>query len=266
MSSPLVFSRSLQRPPVGQDLRALYKAWLSTPAPYSARGGNVAGSKTRQGVEQGARWAAEFSSQWDEAQQAFASEEGKVWVWSDLHLFHKNILRYAQRPFFHVDHMLEMLLSNAQAQVGPEDWLICLGDLSFGEQGPTADFVQALPGRKGLILGNHDVDRQPKLQGLTRLGFDAIADVQDWAVGAGLHDQDGLSVERLWLTHYPIWSPWLPLNVRNVHGHVHQHTVGGRCINASVEHTAYAPVLLRDLVKQHRVEPLVNVLPEDAED
>ena len=266
MSQLPAFSRDLPRPAVGQNLRALYMAWLSTPAPYSKRAGNVAGSKTRAGMLHGHQLAQASQAAWDQAEGAFSQGTGKVWVWSDLHLFHTNIIRYSGRPFHNTHHMLDSMLANAQAVVAPEDWLLCLGDLSFGEVDQTRAFLDALDCRKALILGNHDVDRKPKLDGLASLGFEAIADVQDWQAPAGLVDQDGVAIERVWLTHYPLWSPWLSPGIRNVHGHVHQNNVGGRCVNASVEHTGYAPVLLETLLNGHRVQPLALVADDVPRD
>lgn len=266
MSQIPSFPRNLSRPPVGQNLRELYFAWLSTSAPYDKKGRNVAGSKTRSGISQGQALAEASRDSWEKAAQAFSTGKGKVWVWSDLHLFHANVIRYCGRPFYNTDQMFQTLLENAQSCVGSEDWLLCLGDLSFGFPDRTREFIEAIPGHKALILGNHDVDRPHKLAGIEAMGFDAIADVQDWAAPAGLVDLDGTGVDRVWLTHYPLWSPWLAPGVRNVHGHVHQHNIGGRCINASIEHTGYAPVLLEDLVRSHRVEgfsPAVDDIPKE---
>lgn len=239
------------------QLRQHYYQWLASPVPGQPKKGRVAGEKTVRGFRQGGVWAEETQSQWDQAKNCLLNPLGpQVWVWSDLHLFHKNIIRYSSRPFFSVDQMNESLLRAAEEVVRPGDWLLFLGDLSFGSMDDTADWLAQIDGHKATILGNHDVDRQEKVQRWRSLGFEAVADVQAWDLPEPWEMKDGLRVSSLWLTHYPLDASRIPAGVLNIHGHTHDINLGGRRLNASVEQVQYQPQPLREWVERQSLQPV----------
>ena len=55
----------------------------------------------------------------------------RTWIWSDLHLHHKNIIRYCNRPFQSVEAMNEALLAAWKETVGESDTIICGGDIAL---------------------------------------------------------------------------------------------------------------------------------------
>ena len=55
----------------------------------------------------------------------------RTWIWSDLHLYHKNIIRYCSRPFQSVEAMNEALLAAWKETVGEDDTIICGGDIAL---------------------------------------------------------------------------------------------------------------------------------------
>lgn len=67
---------------------------------------------------------------------------------ADLHLFHKNIISYQNRPFADCEEM--------HAKVSANDDVYILGDLSFAKSKETAGLLRRLAGKKYLIKGNHD--------------------------------------------------------------------------------------------------------------
>ena len=77
-----------------------------------------------------------------------------IYFTSDNHFGHKNIIKYCNRPFKHVDEMNEEMIARWNAKVGPEDEVYNLGDFSF-DRNP-AKFFNRLNGKKYLIKGNHD--------------------------------------------------------------------------------------------------------------
>jgi len=86
------------------------------------------------------------------------------------------------------------------AGIAKTDWLVCLGDLAFTGDASVRAWLRDIPGRKLLILGNHDVDgRQGKSP--LRWGQDVVTDCLE--LPAGPH-------QRLWLTHDPIGAARLP--------------------------------------------------------
>jgi len=82
----------------------------------------------------------------------------KVYVGSDHHFGHKNILKFnaATRQFRDVDHMNEMLVEMWNDIVTPDDLVYILGDFAFTSSSVAARFAARMNGRKILIQGNHD--------------------------------------------------------------------------------------------------------------
>ena len=172
-----------------------------------------------------------------------------VWVWSDLHLGHDNIIRYANRPFRTAEEMDAVLYRNWARTVGDGDLLLFVGDLAMrkaiGEH--TWETIRSSPGRaKHLVVGNHDLTGS----GVVRVdGFDDIC--------------SALTVDGdppLAFTHMPLAE--VPQGVVNVHGHTHdEQPRRSRHINVSVEQIDYRPVAL-DRIKALARELLAERYPD----
>lgn len=78
-----------------------------------------------------------------------------IFLTSDLHIYHTNVIKYCGRPFTSVEEMNEMLVKNWNEVVGPEDTVYCLGDFSMAFR-PVETFTRRLNGKKYLVPGNHD--------------------------------------------------------------------------------------------------------------
>lgn len=163
-------------------------------------------------------------------------EAGQVWVWSDLHLGHANIIGYCDRPFRDVGHMDNALLDHWARTVdwsAEDDAIVVCGDIAMKRGMTEANFdrIRAMPGRKVLVPGNHDFSGAG---GLRVEGFDEACAM--------------LLVEgepSLVFTHVPIQEVHLPDGWVNIHGHLHHDPpTDTRHINVSVEQLDYRPVLL----------------------
>jgi calcineurin-like phosphoesterase family protein len=80
----------------------------------------------------------------------------QIWFTSDLHFGHKNIIKYSNRPFDDVNHMNEVLISNFNSIISPNDQVIFVGDVCMGVRSETLPLLSRLNGIKFLIPGNHD--------------------------------------------------------------------------------------------------------------
>ena len=80
-------------------------------------------------------------------------EDDRVWVWSDLHVGDIDALTFFGRPFRSVVEMDDVLFERWRSSVGPDDFVVCLGDVGTP---PSLAKLQELPGRKILVFGNHD--------------------------------------------------------------------------------------------------------------
>jgi calcineurin-like phosphoesterase family protein len=169
------------------------------------------------------------------------SRDPDIWVWSDQHIGHKNIIDYTGRPYPNVKLMNDCLIGNYQKVVKPNDIVIWGGDVALVKNSEINAILATLPGYKIHIVGNHDMDRSGKVKNLAmdERYLCYVVDVLD-------HDMEF----QLLFTHYPMDN--VPKNCVNVHGHIHQNVANAWNINVSVEHTNYAPINLKDIIKRAR--------------
>lgn len=143
----------------------------------------------------------------------------RVWLISDLHLGHANIIGYCDRPHFDVGSMNESLLQ-LLGKVQADELLVIVGDLAFGPPAAALEVLRRIPGRKILVLGNHDLSRDGKCLAHLQNGlFEAIVPFLFWS---GLQDRDVIAC------HYPVTLPpgyEPPYRLLNYHGHLHQKTL-----------------------------------------
>lgn len=87
----------------------------------------------------------------------------QVWVWSDQHFFHLNIIKYTKRPFSldkaGIIKQSEVMLSRYRSLVQPHDLVLFLGDIAFPKKDDRPELMRIfskMTGHKILIKGNHD--------------------------------------------------------------------------------------------------------------
>ena len=97
----------------------------------------------------------------------------KIFVTSDLHFSHGNILKYENRPFLGIEHMNEQLIKRWNNVVSKHDKVFVLGDVSFANKEETKKLVSQLNGKKILIMGNHDRGRS--IDFWRYVGFDEVS-------------------------------------------------------------------------------------------
>ena len=152
----------------------------------------------------------------------------RIWIWSDLHLGHDETISYFGRPFENPRQMDDALFASWKRTVTPGDTIICLGDVAVtGLWGTSLRRLRRAPGRKILVIGNHEINR---LGEVDIDGFDAVHST--------LHASGD---PPLLLTHMPLRN--VPEGCVNVHGHVHnrQSPSCTQHINVSVEQLRYRP-------------------------
>ena len=165
-----------------------------------------------------------------------------TFVISDTHFNHANILEFKDylgkpcRQFDSPDQMNEAMMDNWVSTVGPNDTVIHCGDVLFGldkVDWMAANFAK-LPGKKRLVLGNHD-----NVKHLAPF----FKDVQLW-----------IDMEGLIFTHTPLHPSTLEEKHRfkepkiNVHGHIHTNpSPPGPYFCACVEQINYTPLNIEDI-------------------
>lgn len=161
-----------------------------------------------------------------------------IWIISDTHFGHENIIRYCNRPFVNAREADEKMIDNWNSVVKDDDIVYHLGDVYFGVNG--RDALAKLKGRKRLIIGNHD-------DGKDQFLHKHFQKIMVWRMfpefGLLLSHipLDRSSLER-WennkLSHY----------LMNVHGHIHDRNspTSDHC-NVSVEQINYTPINIEEL-------------------
>ena len=190
---------------------------------------------------------------------------------ADLHLGHRNIIDYCDRPFADVDEMNAALIDRWNETVGDDDEVIVLGDFAMGRIGETLPLVGLLRGRKVLLAGNHDRCWFGHRTGAIIPGDSGFIEANTARyLDAGFDEvwQDTVELEvagkRVLTCHFPYRGDshdqdryvahrpvdkgaWL------LHGHVHERwQVRDRMVNVGVDVWDYRPVpehVLGDLVQ-----------------
>ena len=80
-----------------------------------------------------------------------------IYLTSDSHFSHKNIIKYCDRPFTYIEEMNETIINNWNSVVKPNNIVFHLGDFAFGTIAQWEEIRSRLNGHIHLILGNHDM-------------------------------------------------------------------------------------------------------------
>jgi calcineurin-like phosphoesterase family protein len=92
-----------------------------------------------------------------------------IYFTSDMHYGHANIIKYAKRPFKHVDEMDRTMIERWNQVVRPDDTVWVLGDVAFYKDiNRTISLIASLSGKKHLVWGNHDkqLRKDPRFKSL----------------------------------------------------------------------------------------------------
>ena len=138
------------------------------------------------------------------------NEENNIWLSSDLHINHFNIIKYVNRPFKTSEEMNLELIKRWNSVVKPNDTVYNLGDVAFGPTYKAIEIIKQLNGHIRLLIGNHD-HRNLKDKNF-RNCFEWVKDYYE------LYYNNNLYV----LSHYPFLS-WSGSNRNSIMVHGHQH-------------------------------------------
>ena len=173
-------------------------------------------------------------------------EAERVWLISDTHFDHTNIIRYCNRPFVSTEEMNECILHNWHLTVLPDDVVYFLGDMAFGRGSRNPRWwATQLSGRIVWIKGSHDHGIRPSsvVDGIKRVVLSEQITC-DGVVFMLVHDTFDAIVTG--------WREWV------IHGHNHNNRphiddrFGHREVNVSVEVIDYRPISLARIVEEVR--------------
>ena len=152
----------------------------------------------------------------------------KIFIISDTHFHHENIIKYSNRPFKSVEEMDVEMIRRWNNKVGKEDIVLHLGDFALGNEKEIKELRDSLNGTIFLLKGNHDHKM------LKKAGFIII--------------NGTLEIGNIIFSHNPLKKEDTRGFI-NVHGHIHEkESLYG--FNISVEKMNYEPVELDELMKK----------------
>ncbi|WAI01381.1 metallophosphoesterase family protein [Methanogenium organophilum] len=166
----------------------------------------------------------------------FCTAAPETFLTADLHLGHRDAIRYYCRPFLPEDSttMDRVLISNWNHTVGPEDHVIFAGDFTYKADGEQTDAYRSmLNGTITWIEGNHDTCLRDTVASHT-----LTADGHSFLV---VHNPK----------HVPAtYRGWV------IHGHTHNARLSdypfisftNRTVNISTDVTGYRPVPLTEIL------------------
>lgn len=173
--------------------------------------------------------------------------KGQVWLVGDTHFGHAGSIGHSGRPFRDVAEMDRLLIEAWVSCVRPTDTVIHLGDFEWGHTPErTAQIFAALPGKKHLVVGNHDRPR------VTSLPWESV--------------QERLTIHaagrKVVADHYPLRAwPGSFHGALHVHGHTHGTLPGtSQSCDVGVDVWGYAPARLEDVIARMEATP---DLPEE---
>ena len=183
---------------------------------------------------------------------------GKVWITSDTHYGHKNIVRgttnwrtqdgevpvESTRDFQTIEQMNWRMIDGINNFVSQNDTLIMLGDVSFGGFENIDIFLDRLICKNiHLIIGNHDHHIENNRE-----------DIQNRFLSVNHYLEVKINDRSFVLCHYPLQS-WNGLNkgVIHLHGHVHlspnKKFGNGKRMDVGVDGNGMDPYNINDIIK-----------------
>jgi len=192
-----------------------------------------------------------------------------IYLASDNHWWHGNVIGFCNRPFTSVEYMNEKMVEKWNLVVKPEDTVYYLGDFSLAIR-PVETITPRLNGIKKIVPGNHDwiFPNHKKFKKDPQKWTNFYQDA-GWEI-LPIHYElniDGLA--NFNLCHFPYendmahmlrdgkvvpdkYAQWRLKDTGRwlIHGHVHQHgRVKGRMINVGVDAWAGFPVSIDQIAE-----------------
>jgi calcineurin-like phosphoesterase family protein len=154
-----------------------------------------------------------------------------IWLISDTHFNHSNIIKYCDRPYKNTSEMDWDMVEKWNSVVKPNDHVYHLGDVYMkASKGYIENLLSNLNGKKRLILGNHD-------NGKDQILLKHFEKIVLWR-----------NFDKVVLSHIPLRQESIPGDRLNVHGHIHRNkSPDGPYKCVCVEQTNYTPINLEEI-------------------
>ena len=196
-------------------------------------------------------------------------EGQKVFFTSDLHIGHRNVLRFCNRPFLDEKDMLKGLVENWNSVVGEEDIVFDLGDMFWWEsRHEIKKVINKLNGKIYKIPGNHDMDvkrlyelcdpeKVTVCESIVAVYLEGLTKEESW---------ENRKVQEIWLCHMPLatWPHW-EFTIQ-LFGHIHSGPLAENAVDVvgkdlllnksqydvGVDNNDFKPIEIREIFEKLR--------------
>lgn len=168
-----------------------------------------------------------------------------IYIISDTHFNHTNIIKYCNRPFKNVKEMNNAIIKKWNETVKPKDKVYHLGDFFLGSKYDLFNIVSQLNGSIYLIKGNHD---RLTIKSYEECGIIVLKN-------APIEFDD----YKVLLSHKPLPDSMIKNGYINIHGHIHEKKIEdiydsnlynkNSHINVSCDVLNFKPIMLEQLLK-----------------
>ncbi|MFW6046363.1 MAG: metallophosphoesterase [Candidatus Woesearchaeota archaeon] len=153
-----------------------------------------------------------------------------IYFTSDQHFYHKNVIRYCQRPYSDITQMQNDIIKKHNEVVSKKDTVYHLGDFAFLRKDQItkiSGLLEKMNGEHHLILGNHD---EGKPFTYLNMGFISI--------------HTSLFVDEFLLVHDPAMAVVAEDGQKVLCGHLHELVkwVNSKILNVGVDVWGFKPL------------------------
>ena len=192
----------------------------------------------------------------------------RIFVTSDLHFSHHNIIKYCDRPFSSVLEMNDTLVESWNSVVKENDVVIIIGDYVLGNRTAVEEVTAKLKGYKILVKGNHDrcSNTAYRNAGIKKVFKTLLLDTSDLGLPF---------LNQLIINHFPTESNGASLVL---HGHIHSKDNYGTLdmVDIGIDSKTPKKIIKNEKAsalyregqefKPYNIEKLLDVLLGDIED
>lgn len=191
-------------------------------------------------------------------------ENQKIFFTSDLHIGHRNVIRFCHRPFEDIKEMSEKLIENWNSVVGENDIVFDLGDMFwFDGRHDVKRFVEKLNGFIYKVPGNHDMDCKTLFSLCNTDKVEVLDDINTvWITG--YNPETSKKTQEVVVCHYPLatFPHWE--HAIQVFGHIHSGPLSENMVDipgkdlllnknqydVGVDNNDFTPVEFREILKK----------------
>ena len=185
-----------------------------------------------------------------------------IYFTADLHLGHKNIIKYSNRPFSTVEEMDKTLIDNWNARVADNDTVYVVGDFALAPLAKVIEYIKKLKGFIVFVNGSHDRWIADSKNGPFHPRAIILKD--------RLHEVKGILSEKksIILCHYAMRTwPKSHYGSWHLYGHSHGNLPGhGYSFDIGVDCNSFVPVSLEQVEQRmSKITPPYTIFAKKAD-